>query len=677
MLSLFIFYLFPLITVKAEEEPAPKWACLNSKRCDLADANCSANFVGNAHTARLTVNDNPALRPASSRPTYILECFNIDGSQVCTTGDSARDLNFKLCTVDEDTSQCKEDNKTTLVKRYEYEFQNLFDGNGQTVQMPLMTTADGNFATGALEWQDYTPGNELRSFYSLNFITQGVVDTGSLGGVQQSLLEFITTQGDCDGIAWDPYGVVFDSATLEPVSSPTKVELMKKRDNGSFTRVLKDEVFAGLITNPQLLQEDGIFNFNVKDGTYQLQLLGSTIVGGLTVEEVIAKLHPNYAKIYSDIYVRDEPIVQQGAAEHRDIPVVAGSGTIAALKLMPKDYSYQVIPQASRILIKNARVSHPYARIKPYSVIPDGQGGFRRYRLLKDEQKGDVVFADEKGRFDLIMSMADFDSAGGEQWGEIVVEKTDLTKTLPPLAPTATPIPRDVVPPVDPESPGGTSFNQFKNSILSLVRRLFPLPRDVYAQVQSSVTKFEPIPVYLEGYAYDAAGKIIPNAKVSLYLKYWGKPAFETTADEKGYFKITSENMPSTTFSIKYTSPAGQTATVSTSKFITQNKDYIAENKVQLYTYQNKAGKNPYAALAKQPYPFVSPKVSGQPVPAVGDQTDVNKTLVSSLTEKVSNPMILAGVILLLLLGTGGIMLGIFLYKKNTAPPPEQGAPLE
>src|SRR3972149_11827084 len=88
--------------------------------------------------------------------------------------------------------------------------------------------------------------------------------------------------------------------------------------------------------------------------------------------------------------------------------------------------------------------------------------------------------------------------------------------------------------------------------LLSLLFSLFSSP--VYAQSTVSIPNptddpsvssqdkpaivIDPILQYLEGYAYDSKGAIIPNAKVMVKLEMSKAVFYETKTDEKGVFRV-------------------------------------------------------------------------------------------------------------------------------------------
>jgi len=116
--------------------------------------------------------------------------------------------------------------------------------------------------------------------------------------------------------------------------------------------------------------------------------------------------------------------------------------------------------------------------------------------------------------------------------------------------------------------------------VISYVKQIF-VP-ETLAQQSSTSIRFEPILNYIEGYAYDAQGNAIPNAKVGVYLTFSSKPYVEVTADAKGYYKIGAEMLPTMSYVMRYTSASGAVTKLSPSTFLKQNTNYLVSNKINL-----------------------------------------------------------------------------------------------
>ena len=83
---------------------------------------------------------------------------------------------------------------------------------------------------------------------------------------------------------------------------------------------------------------------------------------------------------------------------------------------------------------------------------------------------------------------------------------------------------------------------------------------------------FNPILSYIEGYAYDEIGKIIPNAKIVVTLNDNDEVVYTTSADTTGFFTVYSNNLPFFEYYLNITSPNGKTVKQTTAEFIIFNK---------------------------------------------------------------------------------------------------------
>ncbi len=549
-----LFFVPPLFLVNAQQQ-SQRWVCLNAEPAESHSANVSVD---------------PEIKLIANSQTYVFECI---ANSECTSGNSG---------VDQQVFGA--DTLGILNTKYDYNFE------GSTLPSnPLMSDGEGNIPT--FTWQSSTTTSHDRRWLALNYFDPAPAATTGEDKTQQVgtfSFESVVNQSDCISLSWDPYGRVFDSKTLEPVSNAI-VTLSKKRSSG-FETVKQTDVLGGNILNPQTTKEDGGFSFVVPDGIYKLDVSNSNYV----FPEKIVNLQSNYSKIYSDIYPDQtgEEIVQQGTIQHRDIPlrqVLTGSET--TVKVM--EY-FQDLDKATSTVIIKGRVSHPFAKIKAYSLKPDPATQENvRYRPLPE-----TVSADQLGNFILKVDQSQFEPT--ESFGEITVEKVDLTQ------------------------PGLVErFQQWLYGFMA---------GKVSAQtlIASSV-RLEPIPNHLEGYAFDAAGNVLPNSTVSIYLSFSNKPSYQTKTDDKGYYQISSEFLPSMPYRIAYTTPTGRVVKTSTSKFIAQNNDVITASDIKINQFVNKEGKV-VPPPEKTPGIANGEKSSGQNLPANGSSKSFLGTSFSATT---------------------------------------------
>ncbi|MFH0979879.1 MAG: carboxypeptidase-like regulatory domain-containing protein [Candidatus Roizmanbacteria bacterium] len=529
-----------------------RWVCLSVERCDKVESCKNAippEYPLVTHMGLLSSSNKG--KPLPNSETYIVECIATTEGQICTTGKKETDdIIFGV----------GNGRIEKLVQLLNYKFKHLWLINGSSVSEisnPVMTNASGDI--GPIVWHDGTYTNiPERKFLALNYFNP-IPQTGTGEAASQQIgtfsFEEVMNKTDCVSIRWDPYGRVFDTKSLEPVKGAT-VSLLKKRNDNSFTLLNPNEVLGGNLENPQNVAEDGLFSFVVPDGTYKLK---ASKVGYVFPVSDLATINSNYTKIYNNIYPAEtgEEIVQQGSIQHRDIPFEKNTGSTNGIpKLM--EYFYEVEPLTQTISIEG-RVSHPFTDISFWSYIPSGTNQKKLGReLLKTR-------ADKLGNFKVEIDTSNFDKSKAEYFGLIRLKKNDLTLIT--------------------------------NNKNTLFDRLFSIFTDFIfkktsaAEVETNELSLEPIPTFLEGYAYDSIGTLLPNATVKIYEKLSTIPYFQTKADETGYYKVSSNSLPTSPYEIQYISAVGTVSRITTSKFIVQNQKYLSENNTNLYVFKNNEGK--------------------------------------------------------------------------------------
>lgn len=208
----------------------------------------------------------------------------------------------------------------------------------------------------------------------------------------------------CVGIHWDPFGRVFDALSLEPISG-VQVGVYYAKENK----------LVNIFDNPTKTDEKGVYNLFVnKEGDYYLEV--SPPNTHLFTKNI--NLHPNYSKIYSDIYspkkvFHEAPLPTlipenfDWSAYHHDIP------------LQPKGAPYkgavvEVIPETlNQVDLKNlvsfsGMVTFPMAKV-----------------CLKGETTGEIkcTNADKFGIFEITVDKTEIPL----EFIEVKAEKVDLT----------------------------------------------------------------------------------------------------------------------------------------------------------------------------------------------------------------------------------------------------------
>lgn len=418
---------------------------------------------------------------------------------------------------------------------------------------------------------------------------------------------------------WDPFGIVFDSQSLEPLPN-VKVTILDKN---------KNKYYLPGLTNPQTTLADGLFNFLVEPGVYYLSILLPTNYAF----SANPNLHQNYIKIYhkldgtNSIYKPDEPIAEiidtpeeveigKPNMEHRDIPLDPGASK--PYEGEPSTIAYKIAREG--IITKvDGKVSHPFTDVT-------------------FSQGGNLIVKVKTDRFGFYVAEFNNTNIDPDEDVSVLYTKADL-RTINFIQIVSKP---------------NSRFNFFAN--------LIP---EVQAQSTLRITsskeafKLSPIFPYIEGYAYDQNNKIQPNATVRIKLKMNNANIYETKADNNGYFKILPKNTPIFPYYLEIVPVGGGLISYTPSEFAGQNKKYLSENKINLA----EGTKND------------KPVVSGSPEPAQSDndntgRQDSTATESKSAAEKKSvNSSILS---LLLTIFVFFILIGatvFFIIKSRGSSP--------
>lgn len=626
-------FVFLPLTVRAQAN-TPRWVCLESKRCDQAAGACAATSDFPAvHRANLTIKADA--KPLASADTYIIGCISTDQApgQLCTTGNAQLDI----------STVYKEDRVAMLNQRTGFVFDGLLGADGKVgVPNPVRSNTDSTL--GHIEWADHMPASHEHKWMAMNYWDPNSVPDAGAGGQQQGTFSFENAEKNCVKISWDPYGRIFDATTLEPIAGSV-VTLLVKRQDGSFTTVTANDVPGTAIINPQTTVEDGQFSFVVPPGDYKLQVVPAAVAAMSAVDA-------SYTKAYYELYPLEtgDVVHQTGAIQHRDIPVTTAS-TNTQPKLM--EYFYETSGNGKATV--HGRVSHPLTKliastIKVSTADPNSK---TPYRPVGSYQ------TDKWGKFNIEIDQTNFEKTADytEAFGQLELVKTDLRDTTPPPA-------------------ARTPWQWF-------LARLADLTTTVFAQAKNTIINFEPIPQYLDGYAYDANGKPMANTRVGVYETFSNKPYVEVKTDANGHFVVTSQYLPNSTYEIRYTTPNGSTTKVTPSKFLAQNQKDNYQRKVDSFVYHDQKG-----AVVAQPGTTAraggtGSSVSGSTKTGSGSKTIATNrggsgrngsattgggtTNVVGQTAGAANPAVVQTmlVLFLLVLLLGGVGVGAFMYMKH------------
>lgn len=351
----------------------------------------------------------------------------------------------------------------------------------------------------------------------------GEAKTQQLGSFGFKFEDF-TSEGmeeSCKTIYWDPFGRVFDSLSLEPISL-REVTLID--DSTGKPVVMRSSL------NYDITGEDGLFNILVeKEGSYHLKVDQSSI------HEFKSNpiLSPNWSKIYSDLYYKGTSFIEKvNVPTHHDIP------------LQPKGSPYR---GAVAQLIPNTLKSQNTGS----HIVYSGRNTFPMAKIcLKDEDMGKIighcVNANNIGIFTLAIPK---DQVPGKKL-IIDAEKVDLN------------------------NPNIYKKNQIISTINDSSSFAFKAVEKYY---------FEPILSHVEGYVYDSNGNPIPNAEVLVKLANNNELIHKTKADDYSFFTIYTKDLPFLEYYLEFIDPKTQTRIKKTpSQFISENKQYLNLRKINL-----------------------------------------------------------------------------------------------
>lgn len=668
-----LFILFSIlfissVSVKAMEEDLDgadlRWVCLESKRTS-------------GHEAQVQTKQTAKALPNAT--TYIVECLQTpENGRKCTTGDSALDL--KVFGVD---------NVTFLQDKYKYKLIHI-----KPPDNPVKSTADGS--VGPILWSDETPRGMGRTWLAMNYYSASNINCGTQGGQQQCTFKFTQAAGNCVPLAWDPYGEIFDAKSLEPLPGVVTELLVQNKDKTFRRANTTDGTDINPNPRPPTVQ-DGRYSYNVYPNTYAIAItipensvlkkLGLDYVYG-NKAAIKPNIDPSWRKAYGyqdgkdkakgkELLFKDGVIVEKETIEHRDIPLMPVGKPYYAdrVTVMAEPIDGDSIP-GTGLQIMTGRFSHPFTKVcvstHAYNVAYDtNQEAYNKNLNSYDAEVADKNYicpvADANGMFTYngvqypLLGSTQADLEGnytiaidkkklplGEFIGRVRGQKVPMNQVT--LTPT----------PVVKQGKPASAVPGFLERLLSFGQ--------VYAAEFKEESIIEPILEFIDGYAYDSQGNIVPNAKVGVYVSFSNKPYYETTADEKGHFKISSEFLPTMTYRLIYTTPTGTQITTETSKFVTQNKDYLEKNKINVYsTFIDKEGNK--TTITGFPLANQGLGVDEQPTPANQNPSTSNSNVPSS-----NSSMMMIVVILILLIVAVAATIGFYLMKKrkenNTMEPP-------
>lgn len=295
----------------------------------------------------------------------------------------------------------------------------------------------------------------------------------------------------------------------------------------------KKKVSLPGVANPVVTKEDGLFNFFVPNGTYYLLINKDLYQHPLELSEV----NPKYSQIYycdpdvgKPLYYESFPIIEQGKLIHCDVPLKPLETGYIAPNIILVNYGQIRLSGVTKIY---GTFSHPLTKVQ----------------IKKDNILIKEIIADKYGAWTYF------------------IDNNQLPVTVTGLK-------------------NETIYSQAKNNwVNKIISFLF---KPVFSQNSSSSFTFHPILTYIEGYAFDNKGAIIPKAIIKIVPEMTKKTYYTTFADEKGFFKIETDKLPIFPYYIQIIDPTNRNLVYNTTTtiFVKNNKKYLDEKKLNLSTTQ-------------------------------------------------------------------------------------------
>ncbi len=639
----------PTINSGTAAEQTQVYTCLKPTWCrDHKDQCVGVTPGAEAHTALLQLPDGVQVPLTDDKGKtirhYVVEALvKADGTAIPTTGSWEKDVEAGFCGT---AMTCTQANANyTMLKNdrvLQYEFigaKKVAPSNQQTVNTQSIIVDSEQFISpsgqvGPLLWSSQSGGavngSSDRFFYVYYEIPEVKSESSTPGGHIQGTWAVMAAQSNCEVKRWDPYGKVFDSQSMEPLPG-VEVTLLKRRGDteaASYTKVEPSEVVGEFYNPLPSTEAGGDFNFVVPVGFYKLEVKKAGYVFA-TGADGTTPLPLMNDTVYANVY-RGEPIEENGQIQHRNVPMdpLPGTTPFVAPTITRLSFLERVNKSNTPIqTVFDIRYSHPYTKVQFYGKnVVTGEK-----RLLVEKYANAEGFL--KAAIDHGGSSPEA-LAPDEVIDEPVAVKTDLTQGKPQAA-----------------------VSRFVSWVMG-----FFVPH-VSAQV---VTKtYDPVLTYVEG-CVDGGNVPSGITKVDVLQTFSNKPYTSVSTDEKGCFKIPSDQLPSVKYVLRYTRPNGQVTTLTTGQFIAANKNYITNNKVDLNKYQDSQGNT------------TPPKVTGTAQNKAGNGSDevdsrknggVNNVGGFLGSQMENSPVMLVFVVVLLVLGIGGLAFALYLYRKNQETP--------
>lgn len=332
--------------------PGFEYTCLKMDHCAIQDAagNWGANpNCDQSHVHRALLTTHPDFRPrANKSPAYITECFDllhVDGQMqtVCTTANST--LDKELFCGDPNTTDPTCDRFTILkTLTYPADFQYSLDYTPNygveygvyymntpgrfTKETPKSVATDSRamMVPEKVEWQSHTKNSFTRKFLLWTKVDADDELLVSGAGHKQATLSF---GAECEGVAWDPEGIVFDAETGNPIPG-VSIEIFYAQSLAEpliFADTGIGKILPPGTSNPLNSGTNGYYQFYGIEGYYAMRLTHS--IYGHTPRSAYAP-SPQINSLYDpgkNYYADSDPFFEQaGDRQTKNIPMLPKAG---------------------------------------------------------------------------------------------------------------------------------------------------------------------------------------------------------------------------------------------------------------------------------------------------------------------------------------------------------------
>lgn len=661
LITFFIQFLATTSSVKAQQTDLPglQYSCLEAEYCRGADNTCSTTHV---HRAKITSGDYTTI-PSSNNGSYLTECveFVKDGENtpqtICTTGSDKLD-NELFCngqTGCEFATKLNQEVGYSIIRSpgdgiYLKDTPELSDANSTKGPVKISTDSSGKIVPNIAEWQSYTSKSQTRSFLVWTKVAADEsVDIVQDPGQKQATLTFPIFSQMCGGLRWDPQGIVYDAQTGLPIKDALLDIEYSPGIDGPFEKAIagidETSVLPPGTENPMQTDSAGFYSFFGKAGYYKIT---PSAQGYTHLAEDNSTIPSEVFRIYQkkdNYYSSSSPIKEvEGVLKIANIPMVKNMADASAEsneEIVVLSHVVEVSPDGKMTM--KGRVNMP-------AVVSlnacDERSGVPNCRLIEE--------------LDPINGGPSL--SNGLSYNIIVDQENDLNLgevfklSFKPYFDT-------------PESLSKNTNNP--ENILSKIASIFI--GQVNAQENDSSNEvsidINPIPTYIEGYLYTEEGKVLPNAKVGIYVNFSPAPIYETYTDSKGYVKITSENLPRDQFYIKTENGDGVENTITTARFLAQNEEFMAVEDVSAFAqvYQDKDPRANITPEFQPRNPIISDaseaENSIQKQPEEISNKNTNQNVETNFQKPTDNRLVFFSVIAVLSLVI--IVIAVFLYFKK------------